>query len=196
MTGVRNCMKQLLTKSYLGIVISLLVACNANKSVSIIVSDVYDSKNDITTFSKLPFGSCKLPGKWTKSSYNETSKQYFFKNKDTVSVAISINRNRQYPFYKENLKNNEFINLFYEWDSKFLADKNDGVRTIVNVDTLDSSILWRLSYSNEVNYYFIYGTENDKALTINVVTNKWSDSEKEDFLKKVYKSKEITNCCK
>ncbi len=174
---------------------SIFIACSSTKSISTIVLDTYDAKTDLTTFEKSPLGSIKIPGKWTKTTYNELSKQYFFKNSDTILIAVAINLNSHYPFYSKGMTDNSFINEFYEWDSKFLADQIKGTRVILKNDTINHSIIWHLYNNENINSYYLFGIEKGKTFTIFITTAKWDESKKIKFLQTVYNNKIVLNCC-
>ncbi len=75
--------KILLMKNLLFTIIFLfaLLGCKSSQT-SLIVSDSYNEKTKTTTLMLFPYGDIKIPGKWTKTSYNESSKQHHFSNID------------------------------------------------------------------------------------------------------------------
>jgi hypothetical protein len=167
----------------------LYVGCQSTKSVSTIISDKYDSPTNQTTFEKFPLGSVKIPGKWTKTSYNEVSRQHFFKNVDSVFVAIAINLNTHYPFFVKGMTDSASVIAFYEWDSKFLADQIKGTRTILKYDSINQSIIWHLTDKKEIDSYYLYGCDKGKIFGLFISTNKWNEAEKTNLLETIYKNR-------
>ncbi len=181
------------------LLLAIVTSCMAPKAISTIESNIYDDKINQTTFSKLPFGSLSIPGKWTKFSYNQVSGQHNFKNLDSVMTAVAINRASSYSFYKPKMTSNDVVMAFYEWDSKYLADNIGGNRTIIKQDTVNHFIIWQITADNEkykINNHYLFGSENGIIFTVFVTTKKWTDEKKVEHLETVYKNKTVGTCCK
>lgn len=179
--------------------LAIMTSCMAPKAVSTIESNTYDTKTNQTTFNKFPFGSLSIPGKWTKISYNQISRQHNFKNADSVLTAVAINQTSSYPFYKPNMTSNEAVKEFYEWDSKYLADNINGNRTIIKQDTVNHYIVWQITADNEkykVDNHYLFGCENGIIFTVFIGTDKWTNEQKVEYLQTVYKNKTVGTCCK
>jgi len=177
----------------------IVTSCMAPKAISTIESSNYDDKTNLTTFSKLPFGSIGIPGKWTKVSYNQVSGQHNYMNADSVFTAVAINRASSYSFYKPNMTSNQTVKEFYEWDSKYLADNMNGTRTIIKQDTVNHFIVWQIKADNEkykVDNHYLFGSENGIIFSVFVSTKKWTNEQKTEHLQTVYKNKTVGNCCK
>jgi len=180
-------------------ILTIVTSCMAPKAISTIESNNYDDKANQTTFTKLPFGSISIPGKWTKVSYNQVSRQHNFKNADSVLTAVAINQSSSYPFYKLNMTSNEVVKEFYEWDSKYLAENINGKRTIIKQDTVNQFIVWQITADNEkykVDNHYLFGSENGIIFTVFISTKKWTNEQKVEYLQTVYKNKTVGNCCK
>ena len=94
---------------------TVLCGCASQRAVSTIVSIDYDAKKDITSYMVLPYGSVDIPGKWTKGGYNSSSKQQFFMNNDSISIAVGLGAVDKYEFnYNGKLNGLAFLNAFYE----------------------------------------------------------------------------------
>lgn len=179
--------------------LAIMTSCMAPKAVSTIESNTYDGKTNQTTFNKFPFGSLSIPGKWTKISYNQVSRQHNFKNADSVLTAVAINQTSSYPFCKPNMTSNEVVKEFYEWDSKYLADNLNGKRTIIKQDSVNHFIVWQITADNEkykVDNHYLFGCENGIIFTVFVATDKWTNEQKVEHLQTVYKNKTVGTCCK
>lgn len=175
-----------------------ITSCMGPKYVSTIVSDNYDERKDQTTYMKFPYGSLSLPGKWTKSSFNENSGQQNFKSKDSLSTALLINRASIYPFYVKGMTSNQFVKAMYEWDSKYFIDNIEASCTIIKEDTLDHFIVWKISAHNEkynIENEYLFGCENGIVFTVFAPTRKLTAEQKIDFMESVYKSKTVGTCC-
>lgn len=95
------------------ILIVLNLGCSSSRT-SIIVSDSYDKATDKTTLGLIPYGNIEIQGKCTKTRYNEVSRQHFFVNNDSIAIAITKAPKEKYPFYEENLTDEEFTEKFYQ----------------------------------------------------------------------------------
>lgn len=97
------------------LLLGLTISCSTTKTL-IIVADSYDQTKNVTTLTLLPYGNIEIPGEWTKTKYNEVSRQHFFVDKDSTSIAVTKNPQEKYPFYSENATDKEFARKFYEWE--------------------------------------------------------------------------------
>ena len=177
----------------------LTISCLGQKAISTIESNNYDKKTDLTTFTKFPFGSISIPGKWKKISYNQVSRQHNFTNVDSIFTAIAINQASSYPFYKPNMTPNQTVEELYEWDSKYLADNIKGTRTIIKQDTVNHFILWQIEADNQkykLDNHYLFGSENGVVFSVFIDTKKWTNDKKVEFLQTVYKTKTVGSCCK
>jgi hypothetical protein len=173
----------------------LLSSCAPSKSISVIVSNSYDEKSNVTTYSKLPLGSVQIPGKWKKTSTNQVSRQDFFVNNDSIQIAVAINLCRQYAFYKKDTTENAFVNDYYEWDSKYLAEEIKGQRVILKTDTTSQFIICRIHNDKDVDGYFLFGVDKGKFFNLYVTTDKWEQTQKVEFLEATYKNHQASLCC-
>jgi len=178
-------------------ILAIVTSCLAPKVVSTIESNYYDNKTNHTTFSKIPFGSISIPGKWTKVSYNQVSGQHNFKNADSIFSAVAINRASLYPFYKPKMTSNEIVKDMYEWDSNYWVTQTNGNRKTLKQDTTNHFIIWKFSADNnyKVDNYYLFGSENGVVFTVFIDTDKWDLTQKINFLQMVYKNKTVGTCC-
>lgn len=84
-----------------------------------LVSDAYDKESDQTSLTLLPYWTIPILGEWTKTSYNEVSRQHFFIDKDSTSIAVTKNPQEKYPFYRDTLTDIEFAEIFFEGEREF-----------------------------------------------------------------------------
>jgi hypothetical protein len=106
----------------IGLLIVALTSCKTPQT-SMIIADSYDEKKNQTTLTLLPYGNIVLPGKWTRTSYNQVSRQHFFTNHDSTTIAIAKNSKDKYPFFKPNRTDIEFVTSFVKWDSEYWENK-------------------------------------------------------------------------
>lgn len=166
-----------------------LVFCGCvSTSLSTATGGDYDAKTNTTAYFVLPLGSVSLPGKWTKDHYNSVSNQQFFKNADSVSVAIAFTQCNSYEFSRKDLKDFAFVKAYYEWDSKYLAERLKVNREILVKDSLQQYIVWRL-FGPNVESYFLFANKNCAVHNYYVSTPRWTKEEKVKFLQELYLKK-------
>jgi hypothetical protein len=181
-------MKQIL--SILTLTTILLTGC-ATKKISTIEGYDYDELKNQTNYFVLPLGSVSIPGKWEKRNYQSVSRQQFFINEDSIKIAIAFNRFDDYEFNTDGSKKGfEFVRAFYEWDSKFFADTYGLERRILENDSINKYILYQIygtAKGTKFDTYFLIGNKEGNVNNLSITsTNKWTEKEKVDFLKKLY----------
>jgi hypothetical protein len=173
---------------------AILVSC-ASQRDNVITGGEYNEVKNQTDYFVLPYGSAVLPGKWVKTRQSNVSFQQFFKNKDSVTVAIAFSRCNQYPFNTKGTKTGfEFVKAYYEWDSNYFIEKYGLKRSVVEMDSIENNYcLYRIygAIENEkIDNYFLLGEKNGFVSNFCVlVTDKWAESYKIDFLKKLFLTK-------
>lgn len=169
----------------IGLFIILLTSCKTTKK-STIVSDSYDEKKNQTTLTLLPYGNIVIPDKWTKTSYNKVSRQHFFTNNDSTTVALTKNPKDKYPFYRTNQTDSEFVAEFVKWDGDFLERQGLTVTTIDNQSN-KGYILWQvISVEKKVNTIFLFGSKNGLAYNFSGSSKTWTETKIRDFLVQLY----------
>lgn len=170
--------------------IALLGSC-ATQRVSTIVGGEYKESSNVTEYFVLPLGTAEIPGKWMKTSYSSVSHQQFFKNQDSVEIALAFNRYDGYEFNAKGTKKGfEFVEAYYEWDSKYFMDSYGLQRLMIERDSLQQFVVYRI-YGGEggkkTDTYFLIGNKNGNVSNFSVsVTDKWTEEEKINFLKHLY----------
>ena len=169
----------------------LLTGCVAYRnSSSTIVSCSYNEKNNQTEYMVFPYGSVTIQGKWERTTYNSVSKQQFFENSDSVTIAIAFSPYNKYEFNRDGAKKEfEFVKAFYEWESEYFATYNLDTE-IIESDSTSNFIIWRI-YGNYndilIDSYFLIGEKNGFVKNYVVMaTEKWTPKQKIDFLKNMY----------
>jgi hypothetical protein len=151
----------------------------------------YDESKNQTKYFVSPYGSISIPGKWNKSDYNSVSGQQFFMNSDSIRIAIAYNRYDKYEFNLDGSKKGfDFIQAFYEWDSKYFVDSYGLNRKIIENDGMNNYILYQVfGEKNGVVFdtYFLIGEKNGNVSNLSLmITDKWTEDTKIKFLKGLY----------
>lgn len=175
------------------LLIFILTSC-ATQKVSTIVGYDYDEQKNQTDYFVFPYGNVLIPGKWEKSNYNSTSRQQFFRNKDSVIIAIAFAPCNKFEFNVDNSKTGfEFVKSYYEWDSQYFVKNNELSRELIEQDSINNYIIWRLNgfiNGEEIDNYFLFGEKNCFVSNYSVLeTDKWTVKEKIEFLKNLYYTK-------
>jgi hypothetical protein len=176
---------------YVLLILDLMLASCATQRASTTSGSEYDQVKNVTNYFVLPYGTVSLPGKWEKKHYNATSRQQFFTNADSISVAIAFNRYDQYEFNADGAKKGgEFVEAFYAWDTDYFA-KNYGLNNkVVEKDNLNHFIIYRLfgTYNGgNFDSYFLIGEKNGNTSNFSIsVTDQWPENKKVEFLKGLF----------
>jgi len=147
---------------------------------------------------KFPYGSLSLPGQWTKTVFNQNSGQQNFKNKDSLSTALLINRASGYPFYTKAMTSNQFVKAMYEWDANYLTVQINGFSKIIKQDTVNHFIVWQITADNDkyhIDNINLFGCENGLVFTVMAPSKKLTFEQKVDFIQTVFKNKTVGTCC-
>lgn len=179
-----------ISKAFILVTLISLASC-ATQSTSIIVGGEYNEKKNETEYFVIPYGSTKIPGEWTKTNYNQISRQQFFTNKDSIILAIAFGTINKYEFNTDgNLKGFTFIKAFYEWDSKYFVETHGLKRQIIEEDSLYNYMIYKIFDEKEKNGFntiFLIGEKNGRFSNFSInSTEKWTEEEKLRFLKMLY----------
>lgn len=159
----------------------MTISCSTTQT-SMIVADTYDQDKDITTLTLVPYGNIDIPGQWTKTKYNEVSKQHFFIDKDSTSMAVTKNPHEKYPFYKQNLTDQEFAREFFNWEKDYY--KKQGFE-IDEITSGDNFVIWTAKGTN-ANSIFLYGSKDKFAYNFAIFTDNWTKEKQIEFLRELF----------
>ncbi len=163
--------------------LGLLCSCTSSKT-SLIIGDHYDEETDITTLIIMPYGNILIPGKWTKTSYYEDSRQHIFKNADSVHIAVTKAPQEKYSFYEEGISDGQFAEKFYEWEKEYFEEQGYTVELLQN----DAGfIVWRAVIGDE-NTILLFGAKNPYAFNLAVFSDIWPDEKRIEFLENIFKN--------
>ncbi|NDW08395.1 hypothetical protein D0T56_01795 [Dysgonomonas sp. 520] len=166
------------------------MSCSSSRT-SYIVSCEYDKSKNVTYYSKFPLGSVYIPGEWQQTTYNSTSKQQYFINKDSVIIAIAIVPSNGFEFNQDNSKKGfEFTKSFYEWDSEYLSKTHGLQVNIEEEDPVKNYIIWTIQGNvdnNPIQCCFLFGESNNVAKNYSVqVAKGWDGEQIVSFLRSLY----------
>ncbi|MGG5505781.1 MULTISPECIES: hypothetical protein [unclassified Myroides] len=184
--------KSLLTHVMLLFSLCCLVTSCSSSRVSYIKTSTYDQKEEVTTYTLSPLGTVKIPGQWEQTSYNSSSKQQFFTNRDnSATIALTFAPFTSYEFNKEGtLKGYDFTKAFYEWDSSYMKKTFNAEVTILEEDVDENYMIWQVDLKEEeIKTYFLFGEKNGVVRNFSVTKSNWTKSEVVVFLKELYLSK-------
>jgi hypothetical protein len=172
---------------FLALVIGL-TNCATHKTTSTIVGCEYNEKTNTTDYFVFPYGAVTIPGNWEKTNYLTNSKQQFFKNHDSVTLAISFGRFDKYEFNSNGEKSGfEFVKSFYEWDSNYFVESHGFKRQSLVSDSINSYTIYRIyGQKGTANFdtYFLVAEKNGNIANFSITNIKtWEESEKINFLK-------------
>ena len=167
----------------IGVPFLIIISCKPTQNgQSIIVGANYDQHKNETILTIMPYGNIVLPGKWTKVSYDKVSKQHFFKSDDSITIAVAKNPKQQYPFYKSEQLNKDFLTEFTKWESDYF--KTQGATINFIEDQSDKGyVLWKASIEKEnINTIYLFGTKGDYAYNLLGDSKIWTDEKTKQFL--------------
>lgn len=171
---------------YILFLTAILIGC-ATTGTSVLTGASYDKNTDQTTYILVPYGNVTFPGQWTKTHYNQSSTQQFFRrNSDSTTFAVTKAEKTFYSFYLKGQTDFEFVNAFYKWESDYRQQQ--GYKTEkIKQDTTDNFITWRLSGKEGWENYFLYGYKNGRVYNLLMASKKLSGEDMTAFLENVYK---------
>jgi hypothetical protein len=162
--------------------------------MSTVEGSTYNPATDATDYFVVPYGQVSIPGTWYKADFNEVSRQQLFKNADSTTLAIAFSRVNQYEFNVDGSKTGlEFVNAFYEWDSQYLVQTHKIQRAIIEMDSTNQCMIYRIYGQNErfvFDTYFLIGEQQGIVSNISIFkTDQWTATEKVALLKRIYHSR-------
>ena len=181
-------MRKIAAPLFLSILL-LLTGCGSSKqatSTTVIEGGDYDAAKNVTEYFVFPYGSVSLPGKWDKGKYDQSNRQQFFRNEESVIVAIAFAPSNKYEFNKDgSLKGHDFVEAFYKWESDYY--KPAGFEcTILENDSANPYLLFKI-VGDDVNSVFLFGEKDGGVSNFSVqTTDKWTEAQKIQFLKTLF----------
>ena len=171
----------------------ILTNCATQRTSTLVGGNYNETKNE-TDYFVVPYGSVTLPGKWDKTIYNTISRQQFFRNKDSVIIAIAFGRFDKYEFNMNGSQTGyNFVKAYYEWDSKYFVDSHGLKSQPIESDSTNHFMVYRIFGKIEkgvFDTYFLIGERNGNICNFSISdTDKWTESNKINFLKSLFLTK-------
>jgi hypothetical protein len=170
--------------------IVLLTSCASQKTNTLVGYD-YDKTKDKTDYFVFPYGSVSISGEWNRTSYNQTARQQFFQNSDSIIISVAFGPCNKYEFNADNSKKGfDFVTAFYEWDSEYFVNNYRLNQEKIESNEKNNYIIWRAFGENnnaDWDTYFLFGEKNGFANSFAIMkTDNWTKEEKVNFLKEMY----------
>lgn len=167
----------------ISLLLPILIGCSTTKT-SMLIGDTYDKEKDETSLILMPYGNINIPGKWTKTQYNEVSRQHFFINQDSVSIAVTKNPQNKYPFYESDMNEKQFIDKFFDWEKGYYQ-KQGYALTKLNEESEVNYIIWTAS-GKDANTIFLFGAKDKFCYNFSIFKSMWNEETKIEFLKSLF----------
>jgi len=157
----------------LSLIIIVTSSCltSQHKQHIYLTNDKFDSSSNTTSFSNLGDFSFNvdIPGKWKYVGFNQNSRDYIFNDSLKQNLFIFIGSRGTSSFNKGNLDGDEFIDLFYKWDSEWYLSNNSNLKTRIIGRVANKYLVAEYADStNEITS--LYGTKNEKGVRISIVS--------------------------
>lgn len=172
--------KYMILRPLLAAILLLIFTSCKTKQTSVITGNAYDPSTNVTTLIQVPYGNIVIPGNWTKKSYSRSSHQTFFKNADTITIAVCKNPQQTYSVYSAGQSDKQFVSAFYKWDSEYWKRKGYQI-DVLNDNSDNGYIIWGLK-GNNVNAIFLFGAKKSLAYNFACFSSKWTDRQRIQFL--------------
>jgi len=161
-----------------------LTGCFPTQSTSVLTTVTYDEKSNKTTYIIVPYGNVDIPGKWTKDNYIQISRQQYFINSDSTTLAIAKNPKQKYPFYSDTKTDFELVKDFYKWDADYWVGQ--GLKESNLKENKEKNyVVWKV-FGNKIENIFLYGLKNGLIINYMISTDSWNEIKIIDFLEQLY----------
>jgi hypothetical protein len=144
--------------------IFIIGACSTKKKVMV-------AQKETVTTTKADFGVegiISIPGDWTLSSENKLTNQKFFRNKDSVLIAITRNPMEKFSFYSPGMADTLFTQSFYEWESKHFERQGFTV-SIVEKHRNNEYIIWSVKGKENLDATLLYGGKKNFGYALSLL---------------------------
>lgn len=174
-----------LLKITIGLFLFALTSCKTTPT-NLLFADQYDKEENQTILTLLPYGNIAIPGQWTKTTYNPSSRQHFFINKDTTSIAVTKNSKEKYPFFKSNQTDYEFVTAFVNWDTEYWEQQGLTITLLESQPDKNYQIWQAKGTVLNYNTLFLYGVKNNIVYNFSGTSNTWTEATIKDFLVQLF----------
>lgn len=146
----------------------------------------YNKIKNQTVLRLLPLSNIIIPGKWTQTSYNPTTRQYFFDNGDSTIIAVAKSGVGSYALHSTGQTDSAFVTSCYHRDSQFWAQKGIMVKALVDDAGLGYMVWQATGDAEHINYVFVYGIKNSIFYNFLVTSTRWNNAKKEQFITNLF----------
>lgn len=94
-----------------------------------------------------------IPGEWKRTQVLKGSRQVFYKNEDSTTIAFAFHDAATFPTYKAEQNEFETAYAYYEWDSKYMAEEEKMEVKKLKEDKQKAYIIWTAKDSHNDNYH-------------------------------------------
>jgi hypothetical protein len=146
----------------------------------------YDSSSRITSFTHVgDYGfNVELPGEWKYIGFDKNGRDNIFSDSLKQRLFIFSGSRGSSSFNKFNLDGDDFIGLFYKWDSEWYLANNTGLTTRV-IERSSGKFLIAEYVDSAYVSTSLYGTKNGNGIRISIVSKSNRTSQTE-FVSTVY----------
>ena len=144
--------------------IALLGSCSTQKKVPMV------EKETVKT-TKADFGSegiVSIPGDWSLSSENKLTNQKFFRNKDSILIAITRNPMEKYSFYSLGMADTIFTQSFYDWEAKHFERQGLTV-SVLEKHRNNEYIIWHVKGKENLDATLLYAGKKNYGYALSIV---------------------------
>jgi hypothetical protein len=146
---------------------------------------LFSKVSDTTSFKYTADKTIKIPGDWKLTQVLKGSRQVFFKNEDSTTIAIAVHTASTFPSYKEIQTEFETAYAFYEWDSKFMKEEEKMEVKKIKEDKEKAYIVWSAKDAYNDNYH-LFARNNDDLYNFMIYDEKMTLEKKVAFLEMMY----------
>ncbi|MES2727398.1 MAG: hypothetical protein V4643_09880 [Bacteroidota bacterium] len=146
----------------------------------------YEPDTKTTSFTYLgDFGyTIEIPGQWRHIGFDQNSRDNVFSDSLDQKLFIFKGSRGVSSFNKSNLDCNEFIRLFYDWDSKWYLDNSPGLEAKVITNSPGKYLV--AEYADDAaERTALYGTKYGNGVRITIVS-KVDKNPQTDFVVNLY----------
>lgn len=155
----------------ISIIIILTTSCltSQHNQHVYLTNDKYDSTSNSTSFSYLGDNSinAQIPGKWKYIGFNKDSRDHTFRDSLNQILLIFKGTRGTSSFNKNNLDGDDFIDLFYKWDSEWYLTNNSNLKAKI-VDRVSNKYLVAEYVDSTYETTSLYGTLNGNGVRISI----------------------------
>lgn len=170
------------------LVIVAVTSCFTNKHNQHIAltSDKYNPDSNTTSFYYLGDYSInvEIPGKWKYIGFNNDSRDYTFRDSLNQMLFIFKGGRGTSSFNKNNLDGDDFIDLFYKWDSEYYLANNPNLKAKI-VKRVSNKYLVGEYVDSTYQRTFLYGTLNENGVRIGILS-KTNKNIQTEFVSTIY----------